>query len=531
MPANSVTGVIYDANGPVAKATVRIQGTTNATVSDYQGQFTLSSLSEGVAVTISAWKEGYYCAKAEGVKPPVNGITLTLRMVQTNDYPGYEWIPPIGGNSCYSCKPGVTQVWLDNDAHSRSTINPRFLTMYYGTDVEGNQSPLTRYSQTRDYGRIPLPPDPSQPYFGPGYKLDFPATAGNCSACHVPGAAINAPYGTDPTQVSGANSFGVHCDFCHKIADVNLDQATQLPFPNMPGVLSMDIRRPFPQDKDRYQIFFGTFDDDNVPLEDTYLPLLKESRFCAPCHFGVFWDTPVYNSFGEWLASPYSNPASGKTCQQCHMPAPTVLDGNLMTNVAPGKGGIDRDPLTIHAHTFPGTTNLELMQNAVSLTTTLRLNENKLAVNVKITNDRTGHAVPTDSPLRHLILLVQAEGDNGQPLEQLSGPTVPEWGGVGDSTRGYYAGLPGKAFAKVLEELWTGVSPTGAYWNPTRLVSDNRLAPLASDTSSYTFATPQSGRIKVQVRLIFRRAYKMLMDWKGWEASDIEMEVWEGEIE
>ena len=59
----------------------------------------------------------------------------------------------------------------------------------------------------------------------------------------------------------------------------------------MPGVLSMDIRRPFPEDEDRYQLFFGTFDDDNVPEEDTYLPLLEESQFCAPCHFGVFWDT------------------------------------------------------------------------------------------------------------------------------------------------------------------------------------------------------------------------------------------------
>jgi len=64
----------------------------------------------------------------------------------------------------------MTQVWLDNDAHGRSAVNPRFLSMYNGTDVHGNQSPLTRFGYSRDYGRFPLPPDLSQPYFGPGCK-------------------------------------------------------------------------------------------------------------------------------------------------------------------------------------------------------------------------------------------------------------------------------------------------------------------------------------------------------------------------
>ncbi len=75
--------------------------------------------------------------------------------------------------------------------------------MYAGTDLAGNQSPLTRYAQTRDYGRIPLRPDPSKPYFGPGYRLDFPATSGNCATCHVPVAAANDPFGIDVRTVTG----------------------------------------------------------------------------------------------------------------------------------------------------------------------------------------------------------------------------------------------------------------------------------------------------------------------------------------
>lgn len=518
----TVSGVVMDADGPVVGATVRIQATRNETSSDSEGRFTLTGLQPGIPVTVSAWKHSYYCAKIENVVPPSTDLTFFLRLYQTTDNPNYEWMPPIGDDSCASCKLEVTEIWLKN-AHAGSAENTRFLTMYSGTDLDGNQSPLTRYGHSRDYGRFPLPPDLSKPYYGPGYKLDFPDTAGNCAACHTPGAAVDAAYGTDPTLVTGADEFGVHCDFCHKIADVSLNPATGLPYPNMPGVLSMDIRRPFPDDPDRYQLFFGPFDDDNVPEEDTYLPLIQESAFCAPCHFGVFWDTVIYNSFGEWLDSPYSNPETGRTCQDCHMPAPSIHDGEVISDVAPGQGGVQRDPLTIRAHSQLGVTDEQFLREALTMTATARAEQDNLIIQVSITNDNTGHHVPTDSPLRHLILLVEATDPQGNPLAQTDGPTVPEWGGVGDPEQGYYAGLPGKAYAKVLEELWTEISPSGAYWNPTRIVSDNRIAAFETDTNTYAFSLPGSGKAHVEVTLIFRRAFKELMNQKGWDVPDIVM--------
>jgi hypothetical protein len=238
----------------------------------------------------------------------------------------------------------------------------------------------------------------------------------------------------------------------------------------------------------------------------------------------VFWDSVIYNSFGEWLESPYSEPETGKTCQNCHMAAPAILDGQPMTNVAPDAGGVERDPMTIHPHTQPGATDEELLQSAVTMTTAARLEGGTVIVEVEITNDQTGHHIPTDSPLRHMILLVEATDPHGKPLTQLEGPTVPEWGGTGDPSEGYYAGLPGKAFAKVLEELWTEISPTGAYWNPTRVLSDNRLAAFASDTSTYAFASPDGGEVTVEVTLLFRRAFIELMEQKGWDVPDILME-------
>jgi hypothetical protein len=520
----TLTGLVVDQDGaPVSKAQVSIQATTLTTLTDNQGRFSLSGLEDDQPVTVSAWKDKYYCAAQAPVTPPAAGLHLVLRLVQTGDNSDYTWVPPTGENSCYSCKPGVTQVWLDNDAHGQSAVNPRFLSMYNGTDLQGNRSPLTRYAETRDYGRVPVPPDPGKPYFGPGYKLDFPIAAGNCAACHIPGAAIDNPYGVDPNQVSGVDKSGIHCDFCHKIGGVLLDPQSSLPYSEMPGVLSLDMRRPFPEDKQRYQLFFGTFADDNVPMEDTRLPLISQSQFCAACHYGIFWNTLVYNSYGEWLQSPYSDPKTGQTCQGCHTPSPTLLDGQPLTNVAPGKGGVERDPLTIHAHTFPGASSQALLQNALTMRVDAKRKAGQLSVTVKLTNDKTGHAVPSDSPLRHLILLVEPTNSKGKRLVLLQGEKVPSWGGVGDPAQGYYAGLPGKAYAKVLAELWTEISPTGAYWNPTRLVSDNRLLPYASDSSTYVFGLPAQSAATVHVRLIYRRAYRALSDQKGWAVPDILM--------
>jgi len=519
-------GYVVDESGkPVEGATVRIQTEKGSTTTNLDGSFILFSHTDKQPVTISAWKEGYYCSSQENVEAGQVLPRLVLRKYQITDNPEYAWVPPEGTNSCYSCKPTVTQVWLNNDAHGKSAKNPRFLTMYYGTNLSGQTSPLTRYVTTQDYGRMPLPPDTSRPYYGPGFKLDFPESNGNCSTCHIPGAALADAYGVDPNSVTGVDTYGIHCDFCHKIADTSVKE-NSLPDPGMPGVLSLDIRRPFPDDKDRYQLFFGTFDDDNVPKEDTKLPLLSESRYCASCHYGVFWDTQIYNSYGEWLASSHSNPVTGRTCQQCHMPSPTILNGITITNVAEGKGGVNRDPDSIHAHTFPGAASQELLQNALTLTTSARRmeNNNAIRVDVRLYNDRTGHHIPTDSPLRQMILLVRAYNSSGQPLTLIQGATLPDWTGVGNPEDGYYAGLPGKGYAKILSELWTGISPTGAYWNPTRLESDTRLPARTSDDSTYLFSASPSSPVTVDVQVWFRRAYRSLADLKGWKDPDILME-------
>jgi hypothetical protein len=521
----SIRGVVLDEeNHPLANATVRIKATQYAVTTTADGSFELTGLQAGQPVIVTAFVQGYYIGGGEEILPGTTDAQVVLKKHTSEDNEDYEWLSASSDagqeGNCQNCHQGLDAAkaslpfaeWKA-DAHALSTQNIRFLTMYLGQDVNGNQSSLREYSVSRDYGRIPMRPDPNQPYYGPGYKLDFPETSGNCASCHAPAVAVNAAYETDPTQVSGVGAEGVACDFCHKVWDVSLDPSTGLPQPNMPGVLSFEFRRP----PEGHQFFAGPLDD-VAPGEDTYVPVQNQSQFCAPCHFQSFWGTQVYNSFGEWLESPYSNAETGKTCQDCHMPV-----GRSDHFVRLDAGGTLRDPQTIFSHLMPGASDVELLQNAVTMTADAKIKNDRLVVEVNITNDKTGHHIPTDSPLRQMILLVDATDENDQALSLLEGETIPAWGGLGDSNLGYYAGLPGKGYAKILMEMWTEIEPTGSYWNPTQIVSDNRIAAFESDDSTYVFAVPNNGEARVKITLLFRRAFKELMDQKGWDIPDITM--------
>jgi len=541
----SVNGTVSDPNGKaVADAIVRVRTNSLYVLSDSAGNFILDKIEPSYATTITAWKEGYYISGAEVGRNP-EFLEIILHKHQNDDNEDYQWLEAIEqdrnflGNTstalglylannppfrsifqslnktletaCIDCHgKGMFTEWI-NGAHSLGNRNPRFMSMYNGTDLHGNKSVGTRYQYSRDYGSAPLPARQDSTYYGPGYKLDFPNSAGNCAACHLPAAAINRPYDTDPNEVTGINSRGSHCDFCHKISDILLDPLTRLPFRNRPGVLSYTFLRPY----NKKQVFFGPYDDVDAG-EDICLPLIKESKYCAGCHDAGFWGVPIYESYSEWYNSSYREKAID--CQDCHM-AP---DGET-SNFAKRRGGLERDPESIASHRFEGAMDHDILQNSVSMTVTHHMTDSDLSLSVKVDNDKTGHHVPTDSPLRNVILIVKAEDNVSGELRLLDGPRIPEWGGIGDPEKGYYAGLPGKIYAKVLEELWTGLFPSGAYWLPTRIRSDNRIAANKSDQSDYLFESPHGDTLIIQVQLLYRRAPKTLTDQKKWNTSDILM--------
>ena len=164
-----------------------------------------------------------------------------------------------------------------------------------------------------------------------------------------------------------------------------------------------------------------------------------------------------------------------------------------------------------------GATDESLLQNAVTLETSAERSGDQIQLEVNITNDQTGHHVPTDAPIRSMILVVEALDANGQPLALLTGPVNPAYSGD-------YGGLPGRTFARVLRDNWTGEIPTAAFWRPITIVEDTRIPALATDTSGYSFDAPAGTEVTVNVSLIFRRAFYDLMQQKGWNDPDILME-------
>jgi len=525
-PAAQISGQVLVDGKPHPNAVVRIQATDKLALSDQNGFFNVKGLPANEPQQISAWASGYYIAGGQPIQPGTEDLILELHPLPMVDNPDYEWLSAYhqeevvgsGENTpcenCHSSSSGLLPFdeWIE-DAHSKTAGNIRFLTMYSGEDAAGNPGQPTQFGTTRDYGNYPLAPNPDQPYYGPGYKLDYPNSAGNCSACHLAAAAVNNPYGIDPTSVSGVDLEGINCDFCHKIWNVNLNPDTGLPFPNNPGVLSLEFLRPPPG----HQVFIGPYDD-VAPGEDTYSPLQSESQLCAACHFGVFSDTVIYNSFGEWINSEYADPNSVlyQTCQDCHMP-PNGTDHFALLE----EGGLIRDPESIPSHKMLGITDIDFMRDSVTMTAETFKEGDSLFVTVNIHNSQTGHHIPTDSPLRHLILIVRAYSENGVPLNLLAGSLLPDWTGRGDPETGYYAGLPGTVYAKILEEIWSQQSPSGSYWNQTRILSDNRIPALETAKSSYIFQAPDSEVLQVNIQLVYRREFIDLAKIKDWNRSDL----------
>jgi hypothetical protein len=478
----TISGIVEDAAGPISGASVRIRATENQTFSDVNGAFTLEGLNPGQQVEVTAWADGYYIAGLK-VTPPVSDLFLTLRPYHTADHPDYQWISPIAStseNACGNCHPMIFPQW-ENNAHGQSISNSRFYSMYNGTDLSGGNQ------------------------IGPGYLNDFPGTAGNCANCHAPGSAVDGYLTTDMNAVRGEVTAGIHCDYCHKLGGVYLDPTSGSVHPNSPGVRSQKVLRPPSGDN----IFFGPFDD--IPDPDTFLPQISESQFCAPCHQFSFWGTPIYESFNEWLNSPYA--AEDITCQDCHMPP----NGDSLFAL-PAVGGLPHPPESIPSHLQVGIENSELLQNSVELTAEMNQDGGMINVSVEITNTDVGHHIPTDHPGRHLILTVKLLDDQDQPLTQLSGPQVPGWGGE-------KADEPGKSFAKILQDTASGDFPVVSYWKQTRIFADNRIPAGASDLSTYTFVSPQGGQeVRLFVELRFRRLFHDSLSAKDWQTPDVIME-------
>jgi hypothetical protein len=516
--------------GAIAGARVRVQTCLGEPiVTDLSGAFTIA-VPAGAIVAAAA--DGYYngCWKAASTDcvvaaPGASGLTIALDPLPADDDPAHVFRPPV---TCKACHQEIYEQWT-HSAMGVTNRNRWVDNLYNGTDIA---MPMG------------LPADPlNPPYFGflashvrrnpngsaktlPDGTPDF--RFGECANCHQPEYVGTSPTSTDFNRFSGADAHAVTCEFCHKIVDVDVSP-DGIRRPNLVvGEHGSPAKTTMLRSPTEPWLVFGPFEDvtfdGGTEMRAAHRTIVRSSRLCAACHedhadprdsnddFRERYDgPPSQTTYSEWAASDWA--ARGVQCQDCHMPL-TGLD-RFCNQVA-----FTRDQSQVRSHEFPGTTP-EFLRSAVTLRAHSSAADDVLTVRVAITNSGAGHDVPTGVTIRNLILVVTPTTKDGTVLAQLpmgeeGGPRVPDWGGAGSAGGGNFAGLPGKGYARVLddENLVENVLFTEALYE-----FDTRIAAGATDASTYRFSLPKDWAkrdVRIATALWYRRAFKPLADQRKW---------------
>ncbi len=485
-----VTGTVVDAAArPVAGARVGREASGAHVVTDASGGFSLP-VGDG-RITVVAAARGFFHGSAV-VTAPAAGVTVTLASVPLDDEPGYRFQSP---QTCAACHPDQVEQW-EGSPMALAGVNTWVYDLYDGSGTAGGAA---GFVYQRDSA----------------LAADNPAS--ECASCHQPEPWAATPFSPMLPLAQAGSQHGVSCEVCHRIAAID---ESKLNAPGLyPGVVRLARSLPYEP------VQFGLLGDvafSSGGMRPSYQPQLA-AAVCAACHQdkndpdddGDFEEANGVVSeptYGEWLASSYADPSSPDhaSCVDCHMAATNARAAcSIYTPEVPRPDG------QLRSHRIEGTTAAYL-EAALTARLTVAVDGGELAVDVELENDRTGHHVPTGVTVRNMILVVEARRvTDGRALASTGEQVIDELGGVGDPAAGYLAGLPGKLYAKVPVDA-AGHGPV-FFTEAASLALDNRIPAHGIDRTRYRFAIPEGGgEIVVRARVIYRRAFRAVVDAKGW---------------
>ncbi len=379
--------------------------------------------------------------------------------------------------------------WID-DKHSMSQNNPFFLAIY-------NQ-----------------------------FKQDHPDQNGNCALCHNPEISLDTKN-IDLRNLKSKKTNGISCDFCHKIESINQN-------PLKKGVEGLNILRLC---KGQNDVRFGPLKDPVQPSKNEelqYNSLYKTSLHCAKCHDGSNGTVQIYSTFTEWLNSPAAK--KGVQCQSCHMAPRSNIPKEQSSTIVdnPTVKHKERPYYQIHSHRFLTETPSGFRKKYVNLKVktpqwSISTGKKTLRVEVVVENNNFGHSFPTGSPMRNVILVVEAKDKNGTDLNLLKGPRLPNYAGD-------LKDKPGRLFAKILSETNSEYArkhgeaeisfrkianafgiPAQDWWN-VFILSDTRIKANEDDISVYEFDATND--VTITVKLIWRNTWIGLAKLKGFKIKE-----------
>jgi hypothetical protein len=274
-----------------------------------------------------------------------------------------------------------------------------------------------------------------------------------CLICHAPAAV----YMQDAKFEKKTSWEGVTCDFCHSVKSIK-------PGANMPFVVEAGL------------VKTGPLKGAKPTAHDAaYSPVYTSSAICAPCHqFTNDKKYDVLTTYAEWQASSY--PAKDMQCQNCHMRAATghVVDPKVARAASS----------TVNVHEMPGGHSVAELNRALQTQILAERRGENIEVTVNVTNRGAGHKVPTGSPLRAIVMVVEADNAAGkrESAIRLFGRIVVDAAG---------------------QEL---NDEAAVFQRSARTVSDNRLAPGERRTERFSFAMPTSTPVRAIARFYYRYA-------------------------
>lgn len=279
------------------------------------------------------------------------------------------------------------------------------------------------------------------------------ASEPNCPLCHAPAAV----YTRDVRWEKKTSWEGVTCDFCHSVRAVR------------PGA-----DRPFVIEAGRVKT--GPLKDAHPTAhEAAFSEVYTSSTLCAPCHqYTNDRKFDVLTTFAEWKAGGFD--ARGMACQTCHMRAVAgnIIDPKVARSAAS----------SVNVHEMPGGHSVAELNRALLATIVAERKGDNVDVTVQVVNRGAGHKVPTGSPLRAIVLVVEA--DNGVGNRQTATRT---FGRV------------------VVDEAGKPLSDEGSvFQHAARTVSDNRLAPGERYSERFSFSVPRGTPTRALARLYYRYA-------------------------
>jgi hypothetical protein len=249
----------------------------------------------------------------------------------------------------------------------------------------------------------------------------------------------------------------VTCDFCHSVRSVR-------PGTDRPFVLEVGGAKTGP-------LRGGQSSAHEVAYSDVY----TSSSLCAPCHqYTNDRKFDVLTTYAEWQTGGFA--AKNATCQTCHMRATSgnVVDPKVARSAE----------LAVNIHEMPGGHSVAELNRALLAQITAERKGETLEVTVQLTNRGAGHMVPTGSPLRAIVMVVDA--DNGVGTRH-------------KATKTYGRVVVDESGKELTDEA-------GVFQHGARAVSDNRLAPAERRVERFSFPMPRAAPARAVARFFYRYA-------------------------